>query len=117
MARSNKELMMKRIGRRCGWALLAALLCAPAVAGPREDIRAALDNWTKAFNARDAGRVCDLFAPDLVALYQGQPERNYDAICALLSNSLRDRAKSYRYSLDLKEILVGGDLAVVRLVW
>jgi steroid delta-isomerase len=61
--------------------------------------------------------VCDLFARDLVAVYQGQPERNYDAICALLSNSLRDREKSYRYSLDLKEILVSGDLAAVRLVW
>jgi steroid delta-isomerase len=63
------------------------------------------------------GHVCDLFAGDLVAVYQGQPERNYDAICTLLSNSLRDREKSYHYSLDLKEILVSGDLGAVRLVW
>jgi ketosteroid isomerase-like protein len=54
---------------------------------------------------------------DLVATYQGQPERNYRATCALLANSLRDREKSYRYSLDLKEVLVSGDLAAVRLVW
>jgi len=98
-------------------AAVAVALCSPAAAGPSDDIRAALDSWTKAFNSRDAGHVCDLFARDLVAAYQGQPERNYDAICALLSSSLRDREKSYHYSLDLKEILVSGDLAAVRLVW
>ncbi len=92
-------------------------LCSPAAAGPSDDIHAALDNWTKTFNSRDADRVCDLFARDLVAAYQGQPERNYDAICDLLSSSLRDPDKSYRYRLDLKEILVSGDLAAVRLVW
>ena len=112
-----KEMMAKRIGPACASAIFAALLCSPAAAAPRDDIRAALDNWTKAFNSRDAGRVCDLFARDLVAAFQGQPERDYDAICALLSKSLRDQEKSYHYSLDLKEILVSGDLAAVRLVW
>ena len=34
-----------------------------------------------------------------------------------MSKSLRDQEKSYHYSLDLKEILVSGDLAAVRLVW
>jgi uncharacterized protein (TIGR02246 family) len=98
-------------------AVVAIALCAPAAAEPSDDIRAALDNWTKVFNSRDADRVCDLFARDLIAAYQGQLERNYDAICALLASSLRDHEKSYRYSLDLKEILVAGDLAAVRLVW
>ena len=118
MAVSMKKKMAKKIGRACCSAILAIALCSPgATAGPPEEIRAALDKWTKAFNSRDAGRVCDLFARDLVAVYQGQPERNYDAICALLSNSLRDREKSYHYSLDLKEILVSGDLGAVRLAW
>ena len=31
--------------------------------------------------------------------------------------SLSDGARSYRYALDLKEIIVSGDIAVVRLVW
>ena len=31
--------------------------------------------------------------------------------------SLSDRSKSYQYSLVIKEIIVAGDLAVVRLVW
>ena len=118
MAVSMKKKMVKRIDRACCSAVLAVALYSPAaIAGPIEDIRSALDNWTKAFNSRDVGHVCDLFAGDLVAVYQGQPERNYDAICTLLSNSLRDREKSYHYSLDLKEILVSGDLGAVRLVW
>jgi uncharacterized protein (TIGR02246 family) len=118
MAVSMEKKMAEKIGRARAAAVLAVALCSPAaIAGPSEDIRTALDNWTKAFNSRDVGHVCDLFARDLVAIYQGQPERNYQAICELLSNSLRDREKSYRYTLDLKEILVSGDLAAVRLVW
>lgn len=39
---------------------------------------------TTAFNSRDIGRVCDLSSRDLIASYQGQPERGYDALCALL---------------------------------
>jgi uncharacterized protein (TIGR02246 family) len=118
MAVSMEKKMAEKIGRARAAAVLAVALCSPAaIAGPSEDIRTALDNWTKAFNSRDVGHVCDLFARDLVAVYQGQPERNYDAICALLLNSLRDREKSYHYGLDLKEILVSGDLGAVRLVW
>jgi ketosteroid isomerase-like protein len=38
-------------------------------------------------------------------------------MCAVLSNSLKDREKSYHYRLRVDEILVCGDLSVVRLVW
>ena len=74
-------------------------------------IRAALTQWTADFNAGNADKVCGLFAPDLIAQYRGQPERNYEALCGVLQRSLSDRSKSYQYSL------VTGDLAVVRLVW
>jgi len=69
------------------------------------------------FNAGDSRKVCDLFAPDLIADYQGQPERDYDALCQLLRGSLSDCERKFHYSLDIKEILVSGRLAVVRLVW
>ena len=69
------------------------------------------------FNAGRADKVCDLFAPDLIAQYRGQPERGYAALCDLLKRSLGDRGKTYRYALAIKEILVAGDLAVVRLTW
>ncbi len=45
------------------------------------------------------------------------PERNYRDICSLLHHSLEDRIKSYAYVLQIKEILVSGELAIVRLVW
>jgi len=34
-----------------------------------------------------------------------------------LRRSLADPTKKFAYSLDIKEIIVAGDLAVVRLVW
>ena len=33
----------------------------------QSEIRSALENWRSAFNEGDYRRVCDLFAPDLVA--------------------------------------------------
>src|SRR5262249_38596490 len=77
----------------------------------------ALTQWMADFNAGRAEKVCDLFARDLVAQYRGQPERGWDALCDLLRRSLADRGKTYSYALAIKEILVEGDLAVVRLTW
>jgi steroid delta-isomerase len=80
-------------------------------------IRTALTQWMADFNAGNAEKVCGLFAPDLIAQYRGQPERDYQGLCDLLKRSLSDRSKTYAYSLVIKEILVAGDLAVVRLTW
>jgi uncharacterized protein (TIGR02246 family) len=83
----------------------------------RNEIRVTLQNWTKDFNAGNASRVCALFAPDLIANYQGQPAGDYRSICAQLRASLNDSVKSYHYSLRIKEIMVCGDLAIARLRW
>ena len=80
-------------------------------------IREALAKWTADFNARDAARICDLFAPDLVYDYRGFPERDFEALCGLLRRSLADRTKQFTYALEIKEIIVSADLAIVRLVW
>jgi ketosteroid isomerase-like protein len=80
-------------------------------------IRAALAKWTSDFNARDTARICDLFAPDLVYDYRGFPERDYPTLCGLLHRSLADPTRTFSYALDIKEIIVSGDMAVVRLVW
>ena len=77
---------MKRLLTWCG--LVLAAVCAPASAQPagaaETAIRAALAQWTSDFNARDASRICDLFAKDLRYDYRGFPERDYDALCGLL---------------------------------
>jgi steroid delta-isomerase len=98
--------------------LLAAL--ALGAAGPRDDeaqIRAALAAWAADFNAGRADRVCDIFAPDLRFDARTQPERGYQEMCGQLRRVLGDRTRHFTYALQVKEVLVSGDLAVARLVW
>ncbi len=80
-------------------------------------IKSALAAWTTAFNAREAGKICDLFELGLIADICTEPEQTYTLICDRLKRSLGDDTRSYQYSSDIKEILVFGDMAVVRLVW
>jgi uncharacterized protein (TIGR02246 family) len=109
------------IVRLIGSALLCVAVLGTAAAqsdrSAQAEIRAALTQWMTDFNAGKADRVCGLFAPDLIAQYRGQPERNYNAVCDLLKRSLTDRTKKFSYALDIKEIIVAGDLAIVRLNW
>jgi steroid delta-isomerase len=101
--------------------MAAAITISPAAAqsaDPAQDaIRTALLRWTADFNARKSAAICELFAPDLRYDYRGQPERGYREICDLLHRSLSDPAKHYNYSPEIKEVIVSGDIAVVRLVW
>ena len=112
---------MSRIARPISCVVLAIALAACAAplppAAPEAEIRAALLQWTEDFNAGRADKVCDLFAPDLRADYRGQPERSYGELCALLQRSLADQTRKFTYSPAIKEILVFGDTAIVRLVW
>jgi uncharacterized protein (TIGR02246 family) len=97
------------------WALTG--LPATADTAAEKAIRDALTKWTADFNGRDATRICDLFAPDLRYDFRGSPERDYNAMCSLLHRALGDRSKKITYSFDIKEIIVSGDMAIVRLVW
>ena len=116
---------LEDLTRRC--LAILAIVCAldggwssaraQSAAQSESAIRAALAQWTSDFNARDASRICDLFAPDLVYDYRGFPERDYSTLCGLLRRSLADPARTFSYALDIKEIIVSGDMAVVRLVW
>ncbi len=81
------------------------------------EIRSAIENWRSAFNAGDEEHVCDLFAPDLVANYQGEPERDHTSLCEMLRTAIRDPDAKYRYSVRINEIMVYDTTAVVRLVW
>jgi ketosteroid isomerase-like protein len=83
----------------------------------RNELRVTLQNWTKAFNARNVPEVYTLFAPDLISNYQGQPAGDYHSLCAQLRTSLSDPDKSYHYSFRINEIQVFRDLAIVRLTW
>jgi steroid delta-isomerase len=90
---------------------------ASAAAEAEAAVRSALAAWNADFNAGNAERICDLFAPGLRYDYRGFPERGYDDICALLRSSLADTTRTFSYALDIRDVFVSGDLAVVRLVW
>jgi steroid delta-isomerase len=102
-------------------ALLGSLLfgASPSLAAddPKAAIQSALEAWRLDFNARRADQICDLFATELRYDFQGLPEQNYDQLCKRLHGALANPAMSIQYTLLIKEILVSGDLAVVRLTW
>ena len=119
--RSRERLRRLAAGRIIAAAALTALLSPPGGTEPTEaaenEIRSAIENWRSAFNARDEDRVCALFAPDLIANYQSEPERDYTSLCDMLRSAIRDPDVAYRYSVGINEIMVYADAAVVRLVW
>ena len=103
-------------------ALAAMLLVLPRTARSDDTpdeaaIRTALGQWTDDFNARRADVICNLFETDVIADIRGEPENNFAIVCDRLKRVLGDDTRSYSYSSDIKEILVFGDMAVVRLVW
>jgi len=98
-------------------ALVPAVSAEPARGSAENAIREALSEWRLAFNAGDTGAVCGLFAPELRYDYRGFPERGFGEVCHLLLGSLTDQTRKYTYDLTIREIMVSGDLAAVRLVW
>jgi ketosteroid isomerase-like protein len=102
----------------CGIFLAAAL---PALAAPGDDeaaIRQRFVDWTAAFNARDAAAACDLFAPDLRYAIPEQVDGTQAMMCGNLARILaRDDLRLHYEEPAVHEILVAGDIAVVRLTW
>ena len=100
-------------------AFLLLALISPAVSQPtaEADIRAAFAQWTDDFNARRAGKICDLFAKNLISNYRGVPERGYARQCKILDDALNGSDRRYHYALVIKEILVFGEIAIARIVW
>jgi uncharacterized protein (TIGR02246 family) len=105
---------------------IAAVLAGVVVAMPaRSDVdsdKAAiterLSRWADAFNARDAAGVCDVFAADLISTVPEVLDGTRDALCKRLTALLAKSDLSLHYDQpDIREIIVSGDIAVVRLFW
>ena len=101
-------------------AVLAAL-ATPALADPAADeaaIRQRLIDWTAAFNARDAAGACDLFAPDLAYAVQDLARGDHATMCGNFARLFAKPGVALRYDPPMiDEIIIEGDLAVVRLTW
>jgi ketosteroid isomerase-like protein len=123
-ASRRQQASLRPFAPRVRNALAAAVLAVSFVPAPAvgddtvAEIKGALTAWTNDFNARRADKVCDLFEPGLIYDFQGLPEQRYDNICPRLRRALGDETRSWTYAQpDIKEILVFGDVAVVRLTW
>jgi uncharacterized protein (TIGR02246 family) len=100
--------------------LVAASVSRPALADAASDeaaIRARLQAWADAFNARDAEGACALFAEDVVATVRGTPDSGKAEICGRLRQALARPEPILSYTPEIHEVLVAGDLAAVRLTW
>jgi uncharacterized protein (TIGR02246 family) len=100
-----------------GCALLALAPPARAQEDAADQVRAVLTQWREDFNAGNVERVCDIFAPDLVVTYRGQPDRGYAPFCRQLEMAVADPALDLRYDLEIEEIIPAGDLVVARVIW
>lgn len=94
---------------------------APAFADPAAD-RAAIiqrfERWTDAFNAKDVAGSCDLFAPDLIYSFPGMLRGTRETICKNFEKLFARTDLQARYAKpDIHEIIVSGDVAIVRLTW
>ena len=105
-----------------GAAMLAAcalLLAHPlrAETDPETAVRTALEQWRQDFNARKSDHICNLFSPELIYDFQGLPEQNYSLLCDRLHKALAGGTPNITYGLRIKEVVISGDLAIVRLTW
>jgi steroid delta-isomerase len=92
---------------------------AAARAGPSEDearIRASLAGWVKAFNAGDLKAAAEVWAPDLVGWPPEGPDDTYAREREFAAKGA-GRPPTVTYALEINEVLVSGDLAVVRDTW
>ena len=105
-------------------AALALVGAAAQAAGPdnpsaaKAAIAERLNRWTAAFNAKDTTGVCDLFAPDLRYVVDDILDGTRDLLCGNIDKILATPGLTLSYAEPaIHEILVSGDLAVVRLTW
>jgi len=116
---------LKMAGRQWPFALvlvlvLVALVVLPVPAARADasaEIHARLLAWAEAFNRRDAETACDLFSRELISIMPGQGEAGFATRCATITRALSDQTRQLRYAPEIHEIVVEGDLAVVRLDW
>lgn len=79
-------------------------------------VRETLEAWPIAIERRDEAGICGLFDKDLVASFPGTKDRNWDEMCSGLVKALREGKLHYEKPV-IEQVIVEGNLAVVRLIW
>jgi uncharacterized protein (TIGR02246 family) len=104
-----------------GALLITGILVSPARSASDRDLEAIklrFQNWVVAFNGKDSAGVCDLFAPDLIYTLPEVQQGTRQKLCVNLDQLFKKSNLRVHYDPpDIHEILVSGDVAVVRLMW
>ncbi|MGH3640674.1 MAG: YybH family protein [Mycobacterium sp.] len=117
-------------GEVWGWRVTMSVMVAAVLVGcggadqshdPERDkaaIESALRQWPNDFNSKNAAGVCGLFADDVVLSYPDAEDRGHGEFCMQMQKLFDDPVRRYSYAPpDIREVLVDGDLATVRLFW
>jgi len=76
-----------------------------------------LQHWADAFNNRDTSRICDLFSVSLIATTPDAPNRLRSQVCENLDRVLAQTDRRLHYESTIHEVIVSGNVAIVRLDW
>lgn len=80
-------------------------------------IRATLADWVRAYNAGDYVHAAEIWAPDLIGWYPGAPDDTYADEQAAARKGAPAGAARVTFAVAIDEVIVSGDLAVVRDTW
>jgi steroid delta-isomerase len=98
--------------------LSATAMAQTNVESDKAAITERLQRWAAAFNARDTAGICDLFAADLAYTVPEVADGNRNRLCSHLDTLLATPGLQLHYGKpDIREIIVSGDIAIVRLAW
>jgi uncharacterized protein (TIGR02246 family) len=111
--------------RRIGPLFAISLLFAGALLGAEPSnpesaqsaVTRAFEGLVRARNARDPDEVMSFFAKDALLSYPGSPDSGFDALREIFRKNYSNPDLQGRYSVDIEEVQVSGDLAFVRVVW
>jgi ketosteroid isomerase-like protein len=77
-----------------------------------------LQKWPQDFDAKNIQEVCGLFAPDLIATYPGSFDKNYEEMCTHFTKIFTNSDQTLHYEPpEIEQVIIEGNLAVVRLIW
>ena len=88
-----------------------------AQASAEAQIRQALADWVKATNEGDRQRANSIWAKDLIGWYPGQPDDTYEKEMQAAARPQSGKKPRTTTAVTINEVLVSGDMAVVRDTW
>jgi uncharacterized protein (TIGR02246 family) len=99
--------------------MLFAAGCATAqkCACDEEALREAIARSAAAFNSNDAEAIISQYAPDAILSYPGLPDLDYETLKKSYAAMVNRPAGSAHTTPTIEEVLVSGDLGVIRVMW